>query len=68
MKMSVFWVVAPCTQRVSSANINRLTLFRKIAVYSENHTTPIDTLGGKIAELLNVKAGGAYSYDQYVLQ
>jgi hypothetical protein len=32
-----------------------------IAVYSNNHTEPIDTLCGQNAELLNVKAGGTYS-------
>jgi hypothetical protein len=38
-------------------------LFREIiAVYSENHMKPINTLCGKNAELLTVKAGGAYSY------
>jgi hypothetical protein len=38
-------------------------LFREIiAVYSENHTKPIDTLCGNNAELLIVKAGGTYSY------
>jgi hypothetical protein len=38
-------------------------LFREIiAVYSENHTKPINTLRGQNAELLNVKVGGAYSY------
>jgi hypothetical protein len=34
-------------------------LFREIIiVYSVNHTTPINLLCGKNAELLNVKAGG----------
>jgi hypothetical protein len=38
-------------------------LFKKIiAVYSENHTKPINTLCGQSAELLNVKAGGTYTY------
>jgi hypothetical protein len=33
-----------------------------IAVYSENHTKPINTLCGQNTELLNIKAGGTYSY------
>jgi hypothetical protein len=43
--------------------INWLILFRDIiAFYSENHTKSINTLCGQNAELLNVKAGGKYSY------
>jgi hypothetical protein len=34
-----------------------------IAVYSENYTKPINTPCGQNTELLNVKAGGTYSYD-----
>jgi hypothetical protein len=38
-------------------------LFKEIiAVYSENHMKPINTLCGKNAELLIVKEGGTYSY------
>jgi hypothetical protein len=33
-----------------------------IAVYSENHTKPINTFCGHSAELLNVKVGGTSSY------
>jgi hypothetical protein len=33
-----------------------------IAVYSEIHTKPINTLCGQNAELVNVKTGGTYSY------
>jgi hypothetical protein len=32
-----------------------------IAVYSDNHTKPINTLMGKV-ELLIIKAGGTWSY------
>jgi hypothetical protein len=32
-----------------------------VAVYSENHTKPIDTLYGQNTKLLNVEAGGIYS-------
>jgi hypothetical protein len=40
-------------------------MFKKtIAVYTENHMKHIHrpTLYGKSAEILNIKAGGAYSY------
>jgi hypothetical protein len=33
-----------------------------IALYFEDHTKPIDKLCGQNAELLNVKAGGIYTY------
>jgi hypothetical protein len=33
-----------------------------IAVYSKNHMKPIKTLCGQNAELMNVEAGGTYSY------
>jgi hypothetical protein len=43
--------------------IDWLTLFKDtIAVYSENHTQPANTLCGQNAELLNVKTGGTYGY------
>jgi hypothetical protein len=42
--------------------ISWLILFGEIiAVYSENHTKPINALCGKNAELLNVEAGDTYS-------
>jgi hypothetical protein len=50
------------TQHFAITKINWLTLFKEIiAVYTADHTT-INTLCGKNAELLNVKAGGTYSY------
>jgi hypothetical protein len=43
-------------------------LFRVIiGVYSEKLSKPINTHCGQNAELLNVKAGGAYNY-QYALE
>jgi hypothetical protein len=43
--------------------ISWLMLFKKIiALYSENHTKPLNTICGQNAELLNVKACGTYSY------
>jgi hypothetical protein len=43
--------------------ISWLMLFWEItAVYSENHTKPINTLCGQNAKLLNIKAGSMYSY------
>jgi hypothetical protein len=45
--------------------IDWLTLFKEIiAVYSENHIKPTNRLCGQNAELLNVKAGGTYSYQR----
>jgi hypothetical protein len=42
---------------------HRLIPFKEIiAVYSENHTKPTNTLCGQNVMLLNVKAGGTYSY------
>jgi hypothetical protein len=42
-------------------------LFREIiAVYSENHMKPINTLCGQNEELLVVKAGGAYNYHWFL--
>jgi hypothetical protein len=50
------------TQHFTITKINWLTLFKEIIpVYTENHTKPINTLW-KNAELLIIKAGGAYSY------
>jgi hypothetical protein len=43
--------------------INWLIPFvEEIAVYSENHKKPMNTLCEQNAELLNVKVGGTYSY------
>jgi hypothetical protein len=43
--------------------MNWLMFFNKIiAVYSEDHTKPINTLSGQNAELLMVKGGDTYSY------
>lgn len=40
---------------------NRLILFEEInAVYSDNHTKPINIICGQNAELLTDKAGGTY--------
>jgi hypothetical protein len=48
---------------VSTAKIILLMLFREIiAIYSENHMKPINTLCGQNVELVNVWAGGTYSY------
>jgi hypothetical protein len=42
------------TQRVSITMINWLMLFRKIiAIYSENHMKPINTLYGQNTEQMN---------------
>jgi hypothetical protein len=42
-----------------SSGIKWLTLFREVmAVYSENHTKPINTHCGQSAELFKVKLGG----------
>jgi hypothetical protein len=50
------------TPHFTIANINRLTLFKKIiAVYYENHTELINTFSGQNAELLTVKAGDTYT-------
>jgi hypothetical protein len=39
------------------------TLFKKkIAVYSENHMKPTNTLCVQITELLIIKVGGTHSY------
>jgi hypothetical protein len=49
-------------QYVSITSINWLMLFREVvAVYSENHTKPRICSVDREHELLNVKAGGAYS-------
>jgi hypothetical protein len=48
---------------VSTVSIKLSWLFKEIiAVYSENHMKPINTLCGQKAELLNDNAVGAYSY------
>jgi hypothetical protein len=51
------------TCHASIAKINCLVLLKDIiALYSEKHTKPINTLCGQNAELLTVKAGGKYMY------
>jgi hypothetical protein len=51
------------TLRFAITKIIDLLLFKEIiSFYSENNTKPINTLCGKRAELLNVKAAGIYSY------
>jgi hypothetical protein len=42
-------------------------LFRKIIAYSKNHVKLINTLCGQNAQLLNIKAGGTYSYQKLML-
>jgi hypothetical protein len=57
-KHSVF--TSKKTKPITITKISWLMLFKEIiAVYSENHMEPINTLCGQIAELLIVKAGGA---------
>jgi hypothetical protein len=47
------------TPHFTITKINFLTLFKEIiAVYIDNHAKPINTK----AALLNVRAGGSYSY------
>jgi hypothetical protein len=47
------------TQSTTIAKINQLMPFREIiAIYSENHVKPTNTLRGPNAELLIVKARG----------
>jgi hypothetical protein len=41
--------------------IRLMLLWEIIALYSENHTKPINTLCGQNVGLLNVKAGGTYT-------
>jgi hypothetical protein len=56
------------THYVSARKINQLMLFREtIAIYCENHTEHINTLGGQNAEFWYVKAGGTYS-NQWALK
>jgi hypothetical protein len=44
-------------------NLNLLILFREIiAVYSDNHTKPINAICGQNAKIPTVKAGGTYTY------
>jgi hypothetical protein len=51
------------TQRVSMTTISWSMLFKEIiAVYSENHTKPINTLCGQNADLLIIKSGGTHHY------
>jgi hypothetical protein len=51
------------TQYVSMTTVSLLMLFEEtLAVYSENHTKPTNTLSVQNAELFNAKVGGTYSY------
>jgi hypothetical protein len=51
------------THYVTATKPNRLMLFGETAaVYCENHMEHINTLCGQNADLLNIKAGGTYSY------
>jgi hypothetical protein len=51
------------TQPITITKISWLMLFKEIiAVYSENHVKPINTLCEQNSELLIVKAGGTYNY------
>jgi hypothetical protein len=59
-------IVPQRKQSVSTTKINSLILFRKIiAFYCENHTKHTNTLCGQNVEVevLNVKAGGTYTYE-----
>jgi hypothetical protein len=52
-------------QHSSITMINWLMLFKEIiAIYSENHRKPINTVCGQNVELLTVKADGTYNYQQ----
>jgi hypothetical protein len=42
--------------------VNTVTSRKIIVVYSKNHIEPVSIVCGRNAELLNVKAGGTYSY------
>jgi hypothetical protein len=62
--MHVFKNSAPISKKthVSITKVNWLMLFTEIiAIYSENHTKPINTFCGQNAKLLNVKAGDAHT-------
>jgi hypothetical protein len=51
------------TPHFTITKINWLTLFKEIiAVYSENHTKLTNTYCEQNAKLLNIRAGGIYSY------
>jgi hypothetical protein len=51
------------TQHFAITKINWLMLFKEIiAIYSDNHMEPINTISVENVELLVVKAGGTYSY------
>jgi hypothetical protein len=51
------------TPHFTITKINWLMLFKEIiAVYSENRTKYINIFSGQNVELMNVKAGGPYSY------
>jgi hypothetical protein len=50
------------TQHFHNRKINWLMLFKKITVYSENHTKLMNTLCGQNVEFLVIKTGGTHSY------
>jgi hypothetical protein len=51
------------TQHFTITKINWLTLFKEIiAVYTENHRKPLQTLWEQGTKLLIIKAGGTHSY------
>jgi hypothetical protein len=55
------------TQHFTITKINWLMVFKEIiAVYSENHTKPINTICVQNAMLLVAKAGGNFSYQWVV--
>jgi hypothetical protein len=50
------------THYVSTTKPNRLMLFREtVAVYCENHTEHINSMGGQNAQFLYMIASGKYS-------
>jgi hypothetical protein len=50
-------------RRFTVTKTNRLTAFKEIiAVYSEKHMKPVNTLCGQNEELMIVKGGGTHSY------
>jgi hypothetical protein len=70
LKSKLVWIIfknsartAKKTQHFSVTKINLLMLFKKIiAVYSENHMKPINTLCGQNTELLIIKVTSTHTY------
>jgi hypothetical protein len=68
--LKLVWIINKISVRIAKkiqhfciTETNWLILFKEIiAVYSENHTKPRNTLCGQNVELLIVKADGEYSY------